>query len=79
HDIEIEFVAGSTVSFTAGVVSWVLRGGALLSSLLSSVSLFKQFDPLAVVFKTGKKTAKRLNVEDQKQQDKVEAMFDKQK
>ena len=50
NSLEIEFVAGATtVSFAAGFVSWILRGGALLSSLLSSVSVFNKFDPLAVV------------------------------
>ena len=50
ESIEIEFVAGATtVGVAAGFVSWVLRGGALLSSLLTSVSVFNKFDPLAVV------------------------------
>ena len=77
QDVEIEFVAGATISITAGFVSWVLRGGALLSSLLSSVSLFKQFDPLAVVFKETKKIGQAKTTVQKKKQDKVEAMFDK--
>jgi VCBS repeat-containing protein len=74
QDVEIEFVAGATISFTAGFVSWVLRGGALLSSLLSSVSIFKQFDPMAVVFKKSNKNDKNQVNDDE--QDEVEAMFD---
>ncbi len=77
QDVEIEFVAGATISITAGFVSWVLRGGALLSSLLSSVSLFKQFDPLAVVFKDTKKEGKAKTTNQKNKQDKVETMFDK--
>jgi hypothetical protein len=77
NDVEIEFVAGATISITAGFVSWVLRGGALLSSLLSSVSLFKQFDPLAVVFNKTESKAKQQETDKQDKQDNVEAMFDK--
>ena len=50
QDFEIEFIGGVTMSITAGIVNWILRSGALLTSLLTSTSLFKQFDPLAVVF-----------------------------
>ena len=76
NDIEIEFVAGTTISLTAGVVSWLLRGGALLSSLLSSVSLFKQFDPLAVVFNDKKTSGPHKKTDNKDESDKVEAMFD---
>nr|WP_305906951.1 hypothetical protein [Methylomarinum sp. Ch1-1]MDP4519665.1 hypothetical protein [Methylomarinum sp. Ch1-1] len=72
-DFEIEFVFGASVSLTAGFVSWLLRGGALLSSLLSSLSLFKRFDPLAVVFRDS--TDKEENNEDPASQDEVESMF----
>lgn len=75
---EIEFVAGTTIGLTPGVVNWVLRGGAFLSSLLSSsASLFKQFDPLVVVFTQDKgsmRTKKTQSVEDR---NKIEALFDK--
>ena len=74
ENINIEFVAGATISFTAGFVSWVLRGGALLSSLLSSVSVFKQFDPLVVVFKKSKNQSNLK--ENDAQDEKVESMFD---
>ena len=74
--VEIEFVAGATLSITAGFVSWVLRGGALLSSLLSSVSLFKQFDPLAVVYKDTKKQDMHEETDADQEQDAVEEMFD---
>ncbi len=46
---KITFVAGTTVSFTAGFVSWILRSGSLMASFLSSVPLFKQFDPLPIL------------------------------
>ncbi|MFW5450085.1 MAG: hypothetical protein ACKE9I_00685, partial [Methylophagaceae bacterium] len=74
EDIEIEFVAGAALSLTAGAVTWVLRSGALLSSLLTSVTVFKQFDPLAVVYKKNNKNNEQKDDEDSK----VEAMFDKE-
>jgi len=76
--VEIEFVTSAAISFTAGVVSWILRGGALLSSLLSSVTVFKKFDPLAIVTaKKDKKDKKDNDDEDTTSTDEVEAMFNK--
>ena len=49
-------VAGTTVTFTAGFVSWILRSGSLMASFLSSVPLFKQFDPLPILNTKKKKT-----------------------
>ena len=77
QSFEIEFVAGATIGITAGVVNWVLRGGALLSSLLSSASLFKQFDPLAVVFTQDKGSMRTKKIQGVEDRDKIEALFDK--
>ncbi len=77
QEVKIEFIVGATVSLTAGLVNWVLRGGALLSSLLSSASLFKQFDPLAVVFSKKKRNNKTDDIELTDEQKNVESMFDK--
>jgi len=40
---------GATATLTAGIVSWVLRGGSLLASLMSTVPLFNQFDPFPIL------------------------------
>ena len=77
QDLEVEFVAGATISITVGFVNWVLRGGALLSSLLSSASLFKRFDPLAVVFSNSKKDDKKAKTEIDEEQNDIEELFDK--
>ena len=34
---------------TAGFVSWILRGGALLASFFSTVPLFSRFDPVPIL------------------------------
>ena len=49
----MEFQAAAAKStgvvLTAGVVAWVLRSGALLSSLLSTIPLWKGYDPLPIL------------------------------
>ena len=51
----IKSVGGLALSVSAGVVSWVLRGGALAATMLSSVSVLKGFDPLPVMDMNRKK------------------------
>ena len=49
HTVDVQIMLGSTVSLTAGVVSWILRGGSLLASFLSTVPLLNRFDPLPIL------------------------------
>ena len=42
-------IGGTSVALTVGFVGWLLRGGALLSALLSSIPVWQQFDPLAIL------------------------------
>jgi hypothetical protein len=56
----VKLAAGTSVVVTAGIVGWMLRGGALLGALLSSMPLWVQFDPLLVVMRP-----KRRNDEDE--------------
>jgi VCBS repeat-containing protein len=48
-DIEVKVFIGATTSLTAGIVSWVLRGGSLLASLMGTVPLLNRFDPLPIL------------------------------
>ncbi|MCP5093276.1 MAG: hypothetical protein GY949_20390, partial [Gammaproteobacteria bacterium] len=48
-DVEVQIVMGSTASLTVGIVSWVLRGGSLLASFMSTVPLLNRFDPLPIL------------------------------
>ena len=75
-----ELVVGTTLSLTAGIVSWLLRGGALLASFMSSAPLWKQLDPLPIV---GAQAKQRKALRDKEQDDEeddegnqVEALFD---
>ena len=47
--VEVQVLLGTTLTLTAGYVSWILRGGALLTSFLSTVPLFKRFDPVPIL------------------------------
>ena len=48
HAVLMQVLSGSSVALTAGVVGWMLRGGALASALLSSMPVLRGFDPLMV-------------------------------
>ena len=45
----VKMAVGTTASISAGYVIWALRSGALVSSFLSTVPLWKGFDPLPVL------------------------------
>ncbi|WP_036307352.1 hypothetical protein, partial [Methyloglobulus morosus] len=47
--IDVQVMLGTTVAFTAGFVSWILRGGALLTSFMSTVPLINRFDPVPIL------------------------------
>jgi VCBS repeat-containing protein len=47
--IAVGVATGMSVSFAAGYVIWLLRGGSLLASLLAATPLWKSFDPLPVL------------------------------
>jgi hypothetical protein len=48
-DVDVQIIVGSTASLTVGIVSWILRGGALLASFMSTVPLLNRFDPLPIL------------------------------
>ena len=48
-EFKIAAAKSSGVVLTAGVVAWVLRSGALLSSLMSTMPLWKGYDPLPIL------------------------------
>ena len=45
----IHLAQGSATTISVGVVAYLLRGGSLLSSFLSTVPLWKTFDPIAIL------------------------------
>ncbi len=53
--VDVHIALGSTASLTVGFVSWILRGGSLLASLITTLPLLNRFDPLPVVNSNKKK------------------------
>ncbi len=51
-------LAGTSIALTVGFVGWLLRGGALLGALLSSMPVWRGFDPLMVVLQPRRPDAK---------------------
>jgi hypothetical protein len=47
--IKLGAISGSGVALTAGIVAWVLRSGALMTSLISTIPLWKGYDPLPIL------------------------------
>ena len=48
-DVKVQILMGTTATLTAGIVSWVLRSGSLLASLMSTVPLLNRFDLLPIL------------------------------
>ena len=62
-------VFGISISATAGIVAWALRGGALLASVMAATPIWASIDPLRVV------NSKEENDENQDSSD-VEKIFE---
>ncbi len=79
QQIDVHIALGSTASLTVGFVSWILRGGSLLASLITTLPLLNRFDPLPVVNKNKKKKDDIGTDEDgeseKSQEDRVDDMF----
>ena len=70
---------GAGASLAAGVASYMLRAGSLMSSFLATVPIWKGFDPVAVLLlakPTKKRDAKETEPQDKLPQQKADAMFD---
>jgi uncharacterized delta-60 repeat protein len=48
-ELKVAAIESSSVVLSAGVVAWLLRSGALISSLLSNIPVWKGYDPLPVL------------------------------
>ncbi|OQY21906.1 MAG: hypothetical protein B6I37_08000, partial [Desulfobacteraceae bacterium 4572_35.2] len=74
---QVQLVTITTASFSVGIVSYFLRAGALFASLMSSVPLWRGFDPIAIF--PGTKTKQKKD-QDKKAKEggesKAETFFD---
>ena len=46
---------GMTLTLTAGIATWALRGGSIIAGMISSMPLWKGFDPLPIIAASRKK------------------------
>ncbi len=76
QEIEAQIVMGSTFSLTAGFVGWVLRGGSLLASMMSSVSVLGGFDPLPILKKSRDKENVTADDDDTESEDDTDTDID---
>jgi len=67
----IQIASGSSIALTAGFISWVLRGGALSAALLSTLPMWKGFDPLPLLAANRSKDDKRRKNEDTESMEKT--------
>ena len=60
----MQIAKGGGVALTAGYVAWILRGGMLASMLISSMPMWKGFDPLPLLAARKKKRKKKEEEEE---------------
>ena len=73
--VKAKIVTTTAVTFTVGIVSYLLRAGSLAASLMSSLPLWRGFDPIAI-FSGDKKKKKNQNEISDTDELKSEAFFD---
>jgi VCBS repeat-containing protein len=73
--VKAKIVTISAATFAAGVVSYLIRVGSMVSSLMSSLPLWRGFDPIAI-FSGDKKRKKDRNEMQNKNEPKSETLFD---
>jgi VCBS repeat-containing protein len=66
-ELKVAAIESSSVVLSAGVVAWLLRSGALLSSLLSNIPVWKGYDPLPVLmYKDDEEEAMEMEIDEDK-------------
>ncbi len=63
----LQIATGTGVLLTAGYVAWILRGGMLASMLISSMPMWKGFDPLPLLAARRRKRKKKDEEEKSRQ------------
>ena len=72
----VEIVGKASVSIMAGVVAYAFRGGALLASLLSTMPLWRAYDPLPILAASHKKPEEDPQVDPASIPNDVNALFE---
>jgi VCBS repeat-containing protein len=75
HETKAKIVSITAASFAAGFVSYLLRAGSLVANLMSTLPLWRGFDPI-VIFSGDKKKKKDPNEIPDTNEAKAETIFD---
>ncbi len=73
--IKAKIVTVTAATFTVGIVSYLLRAGSLVASMMSALPLWRGFDPIAI-FSGNKKKKKNKNEMSDAGELKPESIFD---
>jgi VCBS repeat-containing protein len=65
-ELKVAAIESSGVVLSAGVVAWLLRSGALLSSLLSNIPVWKGYDPLPVLMYKDDEEEREVEIDEDK-------------
>ncbi|MDH3527247.1 MAG: VCBS domain-containing protein, partial [Gammaproteobacteria bacterium] len=72
-----KYAGGASLSLSAGILTWALRGGALAATMMSSMPIWKGFDPLPVLAAARKKYKKAADTTmDDDKNDLIDEMFE---
>jgi len=80
--IIMKTVVGGTLTLSVGLATWLLRGGSLVASALTTMPIWKGFDPLPVLTLTKKeqrekiRELRRIEKEERKKHKKVADLLD---
>ncbi|NNL77647.1 MAG: hypothetical protein HKO68_15035, partial [Desulfobacterales bacterium] len=73
--MKVKIITATMTAFTVGFVSYLLRAGSLISSLLSTLPIWRGFDPIAI-FVGDRKKKKNQNDNSDTDELKPETLFD---
>ncbi len=73
---------GGTLTLSAGMATWIFRGGSLVASALSTMPIWKGFDPVHVLPMTGKerrekvRQTRKIEKEERRKNRRITDLFD---
>jgi hypothetical protein len=82
ENIVIKTVMGGTLTLSVGLATWILRGGSLVASALSTMPIWRGFDPMPVLSLTRKerhnkiKEIHSIEKEEGRKNKRIAGMFD---
>ena len=74
--IRANIVTATAAALTAGIVSYLLRVGSLIASMMSSIPIWRGFDPIAILVLPGKKKKKDRDQKADGTEQATETLFD---